>query len=152
MLDGSGAGKNRRQQPLTAGSMRVVYNGVDDIKTMVPIPPIRDRHHRFRHLTKDQCFEDMGASPGSRPTRILVETLASTAQIQTLCWMREKGIRLIPIYGRRPSDRRQIQVLGRSHVGCGRRRSRTGYKMLTDSPPKRGIEVSLSDGAHWCLI
>src|SRR5260370_23183832 len=84
----------------TAGSSRVVYNGVDDIRALVP--DLTDEEVRttdFGTYTQDQFFDDMSRVTQDRADPDLVELLV-TRSFETLKWMTTKGIRLIPIYGR----------------------------------------------------
>ena len=84
----------------TAGSIRVVYNGVDDIKALVPdLSPAEIESTDFGAYTAEQFFDDMGRVTQHRADPDLVELLV-TRSFKTLNWMREKGVRFIPIYGR----------------------------------------------------
>src|ERR1700746_40408 len=56
MLEAAPEEESGGNSRFTAGSIRVVYNGVDDIKTLVPHPRFRHRHGRpvlRRHGTGD---------------------------------------------------------------------------------------------------
>ncbi len=91
------AGGNSR---FTAGAMRVVYNGVEDIKTLVP--DLTDHEidtTDFGTYTADQFFDDMARVTQYRADPDLVELLV-TRSFATLGWMRDQGVRFIPIYGR----------------------------------------------------
>src|SRR5438067_4466859 len=91
------AGGNSR---FTAGSVRVVYNGVEDIKALVP--DLTDQEVAttdFGTYSADQFFDDMARVTQNRADPDLVELLV-TKSFETFCWMREKGVRFIPIYGR----------------------------------------------------
>src|SRR5262249_1073718 len=91
------AGGNSR---FTAGSIRVVYNGVEDIKTLIPaLTPAEIETTDFGTYTADQFFDDMARVTQHRANPDLVELLV-TRSFDTLNWMREKGVRFIPIYGR----------------------------------------------------
>jgi len=84
----------------TAGAMRVVYDGVDDIKSLVPdLSPAEIANTDFGTYTKDQFFDDMARVTQFRTDPNLCELLV-TRSLPTLIWMREKGIRFVPIYGR----------------------------------------------------
>src|SRR4029077_18746251 len=84
----------------TAGSVRVVYNGVDDIKALVPdLTEQEIATTDFGTYTSDQFFDDMARVTQHRADPNLVELLV-TRSFETFCWLREKGIRFIPIYGR----------------------------------------------------
>jgi tricarballylate dehydrogenase len=84
----------------TAGAMRVVYNGVDDIKALVPdLSKAEIDTTDFGTYTQDQFFDDMARVTQFRTDPSLCELLVTKSH-DTLVWMREKGIRFVPIYGR----------------------------------------------------
>src|SRR5947208_16167953 len=83
----------------TAGSVRVVYNGVDDIKALVPdLTEQEIATTDFGTYTQGQFFDDMARVTQNRADPDLVELLV-TRSFDTFCWMRDNGIRFIPIYG-----------------------------------------------------
>jgi len=147
------AGGNSR---FTAGSIRVVYNGTDDIKTLVPdLTPAEIENTDFGAYTADQFFDDMARVTQHRADPDLVELLV-TRSFATLNWMREKGVRLIPIYGRQA-----FKVDGRFKFWGGLTVEAVSggpglVTMLTAAARQRGIEVRyrtraldlLYDGNH----
>jgi tricarballylate dehydrogenase len=132
------AGGNSR---FTAGSIRVVYNGTDDIKTLVPdLTPAEIEGTDFGTYTADQFFDDMARVTQHRADPDLVELLV-TRSFDTLNWMREKGVRLIPIYGRQA-----FKVGGRFKFWGGLTVEAVGggpglVAMLTAAARQRGIEI-----------
>ena len=84
----------------TAGAMRVVYNGVEDLSKLMPdlSEDEKDRTD-FGTYTQDQFFEDIGRITQYRGDPELTELLV-TRSYDTLLWMKEKGVRFAPIYGR----------------------------------------------------
>jgi len=93
----SAAGGN---STFTAGAVRCVYNGVDDLRELVPdlsaeMIAITD----FGSYTEENFFDDMGRVTEYRADPDLVELLVRRSR-QTLLWMRSKGVRFAPIYGR----------------------------------------------------
>src|ERR1700722_7462665 len=91
------AGGNSR---FTAGSMRIVYNGIDDIRTLIPdLTEQEIATSDFGTYTQDQFFDDMARVTQYRANPDLVELLV-TRSFATACWMRDKGVRFVPIYGR----------------------------------------------------
>ena len=91
------AGGNSR---FTAGAMRVVYDGVEDILKLVPdLSDAEIETTDFGTYTRDQFFDDMARVTRYRADPDLVETLV-TKSLDTLIWMRGKGVRFVPIYGR----------------------------------------------------
>ncbi len=125
----------------TAGSIRVVYNGADDIKTLVPdLTPAEIESTDFGTYTADQFFDDMARVTQHRADPDLVELLV-TRSFATLNWMREKGVRLIPIYGRQA-----FNVGGKFKFWGGLTVEAVGggpglVAMLTAAAKRRGIEI-----------
>ena len=91
------AGGNSR---FTAGAMRVAYDGVEDILKLVPdLSETEIETTDFGSYTRDQFFDDMARVTQYRSEPELVDRLV-TGSLDTLIWMREKGVRFVPIYGR----------------------------------------------------
>ncbi len=100
MLEAAPEEESGGNSRFTAGSIRVVYNGVDDIKTLVPdLTPAEVENTDFGTYSAAQFFDDMARLSQHRADPDLVELLV-TRSFSTLNWLREKGVRLIPIYGR----------------------------------------------------
>lgn len=84
----------------TAGAMRVAYNGVEDLLELVPDLTDEEKANTdFRAYPEDEFFDDMARVTEYRADPDLVEVLVGRS-FETLRWMRGKGIRFIPIYGR----------------------------------------------------
>jgi tricarballylate dehydrogenase len=84
----------------TAGAIRVAYNTLDDLLELVPdLSDEEKRNTDFGTYTEDQFFEDMGRVTQYRTDPDMVELLVRRSHA-TLKWMRAKGIRFVPIYGR----------------------------------------------------
>jgi tricarballylate dehydrogenase len=84
----------------TAGAIRSVYNGVDDLRTLMP--DLTDQEcdiTDFGTYTEDQFFDDMFRVTQYRTDPTLVEILVKQSY-DTLKWMRGKGVRFQPIWGR----------------------------------------------------
>jgi len=84
----------------TAGAMRVVYNGVDDLRALMP--DLTDQEVSttdFGTYTADQFYDDMARVTEYRADPELVDLLVSRSY-STLDWMRTHGVRFMPIYGR----------------------------------------------------
>src|SRR5947209_17967448 len=132
------AGGNSR---FTAGSVRVVYNGVEDIKALVPdLTEQEIATTDFGTYTADQFFDDMARVTQNRADPDLVELLV-TKSFATFCWMRDKGVRFIPIYGRQA-----FKIEGKFKFWGGLTVEAVGggpglLKMLTDATNKRGIAI-----------
>src|SRR6202047_2853967 len=100
MLEAAPEEESGATSRFTAGSIRVVYNGVEDIKTLVPdLTEAEIATTDFGTYTQEQFFDDMARVTQHRADPDLVE-LRVTKSFDTMCWMRDKGVRFIPIYGR----------------------------------------------------
>jgi tricarballylate dehydrogenase len=84
----------------TAGAMRVVYDGVEDLVKLMPDLTREDLARTdFGTYTAAQFYDDMGRVTRYRTDPELCELLVTRSH-PTLLWMREKGVRFAPIYGR----------------------------------------------------
>jgi tricarballylate dehydrogenase len=84
----------------TAGAFRVAYNGVDDLKSVMPdLDDAEIANTDFGTYTEDQFFDDMFRVGQYRNDADLVELLVRRS-LDTMKWMRDKGVRFVPIYGR----------------------------------------------------
>src|SRR3954469_4019002 len=141
MLEAAPEDESGGNSRFTAGSIRVVYNGVDDIKTLVPdLTPAEIETTDFGTYTADQFFDDMARVTQNRANPDLVELLV-TRSFDSLNWLRQKGVRLIPIYGRQA-----FKIDGKFKFWGGLTIESVGggpglINMLTESAKKRGIEI-----------
>jgi tricarballylate dehydrogenase len=84
----------------TAGAFRCVYDGVEDLKALMPDLTAEEiANTDFGTYTQDQFFDDMGRVTEYRTDPELCELLVTRSK-ETMQWMRGKGIRFAPIYGR----------------------------------------------------
>jgi tricarballylate dehydrogenase len=84
----------------TAGAMRFAYDGVDDLRRLMP--DLTDKEVAatdFGAYTEAQFFEDMGRVTEYRTDPDLCELLVTRSK-PTLLWMAERGHRFAPIWGR----------------------------------------------------
>ncbi len=84
----------------TAGLMRVVFNGVDDLAQIIPdLTEDEKKNADFGVYTSDQFFDDMGRITQYRTDPDLCEILISRS-FETLVWMRKKGVKFQASFGR----------------------------------------------------
>ncbi|MES2183410.1 MAG: FAD-dependent tricarballylate dehydrogenase TcuA [Pseudomonadota bacterium] len=84
----------------TAGAMRVVFNGADDLLRLVPdLTPDEIARSDFGTYTAEQFLDDMGRLTQYRTDPDLAETLVNNS-LDTLEWMRKKGVRFQISFGR----------------------------------------------------
>ena len=83
----------------TAGAMRVVFDGVDDLEKIMELSDEEIANTDFGRYTFEQYFDDMARVTRYRANPDLVETLIRES-LDTMVWMRAKGVRFQPSYGR----------------------------------------------------
>jgi len=83
----------------TAGAMRVAFEGPEDLNKMMDLTEDEIANVDFGSYTTDDYFDDMARMTQYRADPDLVETLVYQS-LETLIWMREKGVRFSPSYGR----------------------------------------------------
>jgi tricarballylate dehydrogenase len=141
MLEAAPEEESGGNSRFTAGSIRVVYDGVADIKALVPdLTPAEIESTDFGTYTAEQFYDDMARLTQHRADPDLVELLV-TRSFATLDWMRRKGIRFIPIYGRQA-----FKIGGRFKFWGGLTVESVGggpglVAMLTEAAGKRGIAI-----------
>jgi tricarballylate dehydrogenase len=135
----SESGGNSR---FTAGAMRCVYDGVEDLKLLMPdLTPEEIANTDFGTYTEAQFFDDMGRVTEYRTDPELCEILVMRSR-DTLRWMREKGVRFQPIWGRQA-----FKVEGRFKFWGGLTVETWGggpglIEALTAAAKKRKIEIA----------
>jgi len=91
------AGGNTR---FTAGAIRFAYDGLEDLRALMPdLSADEIARTDFGAYTEDQFFDDMARVTENRADPDLVELLVRRSKA-TLMWLRGKGFRFVPIYGR----------------------------------------------------
>jgi tricarballylate dehydrogenase len=91
------AGGNSR---FTAGLMRVAYNGVEDLKRVMPDLSAEEIERTdFGTYTEDQFLDDMARVTEYRCDPDLTELLVKRS-LDTVAWMRTKGVRFTAAWGR----------------------------------------------------
>jgi tricarballylate dehydrogenase len=84
----------------TAGAMRVPYRGTEDILELSPdLTPEQVEQTDFGSYTEEDFFDDLARVTEYRTDPDLAEILVKRS-FDTLKWMKAKGVRFMPIYGR----------------------------------------------------
>jgi len=84
----------------TAGAMRFAYDGVDDLRWLMPdLTDQEVARTDFGAYPEDRFFDDMGRLTEYRTDPDLCELLVRRSR-DTLLWMAGKGVRFNPIWGR----------------------------------------------------
>ncbi len=84
----------------TAGAMRFVYEGTDDLKRIMPeLTQDEVDNVDFGAYTRNDFFDDMGRITQYRCDPDLTETLIDES-LPTLEWMHVQGVKFLPMYAR----------------------------------------------------
>jgi len=83
----------------TAGLMRVVYNGVEDLKQVIELSQDEVARSDFGTYTEEQFFDDMARVTEYRCDPDLTELLVKQS-FPTVVWMRRNGVRFTAAWGR----------------------------------------------------
>jgi tricarballylate dehydrogenase len=100
VLERAPFGEHGGNSTYTAGAMRFAYEGIDDILALVPeLSKEQIDNTDFGKYTEKDFFDDLARVTDNRTDPDLADTLVSKS-FETLKWMRENGVRFLPIYGR----------------------------------------------------
>jgi tricarballylate dehydrogenase len=145
----------------TAGLMRIVYNGVDDLRPLIDLSEEEVARSDFGTYTEEQFFDDMGRLTEFRCDPDLTEILIKQSH-PTVVWMRRKGVRFTAAWGRQA-----FNIGGKFKFWGGLTLEAVGggpglVESLTQIAKKNGIEhwyqaraVSLiadDDGVHGVVV
>ena len=125
----------------TAGNIRTVFNGVDDIRALVPdLTEDEVAITDFGVYSEADFYDDMGRITEYRTDPDMCELLV-TRSLDTMKWMRDKGVRFLPIYGKQA-----FKIDGRFKFWGGLVLSAWGggpglVDALHDSGAREGVEV-----------
>lgn len=132
------AGGNSR---FTAGLMRVAYNGVDDLKRLMPDLSAEEiARSDFGSYTENQFLDDMARVTEYRCDPDLTEILVKRS-LETLAWMRSNGVRFAAAWGRQA-----FNVGGRFKFWGGLTVEAVGggpglIEALTNAARQKGIDI-----------
>ena len=93
-------GEHGGNTAFTAGAIRVAYNTLDQLYALMPdLSDAEKANTDFGTYSEDQFFDDMARVTQHRADPDLVQLLVGRSHA-TLMWLRGKGVRFVPIYGR----------------------------------------------------
>ena len=81
------------------GVMRFAYGSVDDLKQVTELTDEEIANSDFGTNTAEEFFDDLFRLTSYRTDSDLSETLV-TKSLETMAWLRSKGVRFVPNYGR----------------------------------------------------
>jgi tricarballylate dehydrogenase len=141
LLERAPVAKRGGNTAFTAGAMRVAYEGVDDILRLVPdLSEAQRAVTDFGSYSEAQFYDDLARVTHFRADPDLANTLVA-ASLPTLRWMREQGVRFVPIYGRQA-----FQVDGRYKFWGGLTIEVVGggqglVEFLTSAAGRQGVTI-----------
>lgn len=141
MLERSCEDESGGNSRFTAGAIRCVYDGVDDLKRLMPdLTNLEIEQTDFGTYTQEQFFDDMGRVTEYRCDPDLVELLVTRSR-ETMLWMQKKKVRFQPIWGRQA-----FKVDGRFKFWGGLTVEAWGggpglVDALTNAAQKAGIDI-----------
>jgi tricarballylate dehydrogenase len=112
VLEAAPAQERGGNSRFTAGGMRVAYNGLDDLARLIPDLSEEERANTdFGTYTQDQFYDDLCRITQYHTDSRMAETLV-THSLETMLWMRGRGVRFAPIYGSRHSKSKDVSGFG----------------------------------------
>ncbi|TAK82486.1 MAG: FAD-binding dehydrogenase [Betaproteobacteria bacterium] len=100
VLERAPEAENGGNSRFTAGGMRFPYNHVDDLRKLMPdLTEEEIARTDFGRYTTEQFYDDMFRVTRYKTDPQLCEQLVMRSY-DTMLWLRSKGIRFVPIYGR----------------------------------------------------
>src|SRR2546429_1580533 len=131
------AGGNSR---FTAGLLRIVYNGAEDLAQLIDLSKEELERTDFGTYTAEQFLDDMARVTEYRCDPDLTEILVKES-FPTALWMRKQGVRFTAAWGRQA-----FKIEGRFKFWGGLTLEAIGggtglVESLTQIAKKRGIEI-----------
>ena len=100
VLERAPEGESGGNSRFTAGAFRCVYDGVEDLRALMPdLTDAEIASTDFGTYAEAQFFEDMGRITEYRTDPELCELLVTRSR-PTMRWMQSSGVRFMPIWGR----------------------------------------------------
>ena len=100
VLERAPEAENGGNSRFTAGAIRFAYNGLDDLKAVMPdLSQEEIDRTDFGSYTTEQFFDDMFRVTRFRTDPALCERLV-TQSYDSIKWLQTRGVRFVPIYGR----------------------------------------------------
>jgi len=124
----------------TAGLLRIVYNGADDLAQLIELSKEERERTDFGTYTAEQFLDDMARVTEYRCDPDLTEILVKQS-FPTMLWMRRKGVRFTAAWGRQA-----FKIEGKFKFWGGLTLEAIGggpglVESLTSAAKKNGIEI-----------
>ncbi len=128
----------------TAGAIRTVYDGVSDLRRIMPdLTDAEIDRTDFGRYEAGDFYDDLGRVTQYRCDPVLADLLVLQS-FNTLLWMHEQGVRFLPLYGRQ-----SFEVDGKVRFWGGLTVEAWGggpglVDSLTDAAHRQGIDIHYS--------
>ncbi len=99
MLEAATEDESGGNSRFAGGVMRFAFNGVEDLKKVTELTDEEVNTSDFGTFTQDEFFDSMYSLTSFRTDPDLCETLV-TQSLDTMIWLRSKGVRVVPNFGR----------------------------------------------------
>jgi tricarballylate dehydrogenase len=99
MLEAAAEDESGGNSRFAGGVMRFAYASVDDLKQVTELTVEEIATSDFGTNTREEFFDDLYRLTSYRTDADLSETLV-TKSLETMAWLRSKGVRFVPNYGR----------------------------------------------------
>jgi len=99
MLESASEGESGGNSHFAGGVMRFAFDGVDDLKRVTELTDDEIATSDFGTNTRDEYFDDLFRLTSFRTDPALSELLV-TQSLDVMAWLRAKGARFVPNYGR----------------------------------------------------
>jgi tricarballylate dehydrogenase len=135
----------------TAGGMRVAYSGVEDILQLTPdLSEKQIAETDFGSYSESQFLDDIARVTEYRTDPDLADLIVSES-FETLAWMKDNGVKFMPIYGRQA-----FKVNGRFKFWGGMTLEVNGggpglVESLTTAAEKQGVKIAYETAGEQLL-
>lgn len=99
MLEAATEGESGGNSRFAGGVMRFAYASVDDLKRVTDLTDEEVAQSDFGTNTTDEYFDDLFRLTSFRTDPVLSEMLV-TQSLDTMAWLRGKGVKFVPNFGR----------------------------------------------------
>jgi tricarballylate dehydrogenase len=99
MLEAASEDESGGNSRFAGGVMRFAYSSVDDLKRVTDITDAEIEGSDFGTNTTDEFFDDLFRLTSFRTDPALSELLV-TQSLETMVWLRSKGVKFVPNFGR----------------------------------------------------
>ena len=135
----------------TGGIIRCAYNGLDDLKQLIPdMSPQEEASVEVGQYTEDDFYDDLMRVSNGLTDPELAQILV-TESFPTLKWLQERGVRFVLAFGRQAFKRGDkyhfwggllVEAVGAGKATQGISPPKSNWALPIDTPPFVGYAVT----------